>query len=556
MSAYTKVHAAEQPTEMMIRGNNDTTSGDPDSLDSEKIPSIAESPRDSTISHQEVPEETFQDEVGEHMDLVGNPSGGGSDESHQPTNSNLPLHLQGQPRITWFDASMHLIKGNLGPGCLNLPHAFGLSGWLLGSGLFLLVAVQGIYSMMLLAECKQLLVATNRPVYTFMDVAQVSLGPKGHAFVQMFLFILQAGVCCVFLSLIATNMRAQTSLSQNASVAVVTCALLFVVLIRTMKDLRWLSTTANVFMLTAILTAAVSGISEVVQDDIPLPNKGTSDLGDVATFISSMFFSFEGIGLVLPVENTFTVSEFPDEIEEANHFYRTGILPGAMSVVGILFWIIGFFASWGFPDIENGSITAFLAEQFPDQPWFKAVNAMVMLAVFLTFPLQLTPALEVLEEWFTPAIALSSPTTTSEEIQPAADASSQETVPVIQPVDSTDGHREAALLADEDENLAPSTNSWWKKHQWIVPRYAIVFGCSIVVLLVDDLGLLMALFGAVGQTGLAMMPCLCHLSLQRHGIAPKHRFKTLLDLLIVIFATLVMFFGLVVSVNRIIQEKY
>lgn len=551
MGAYTKVNGTEQQAELSSKDKMQSDAGNQGRDDSDNDTASALTGTRNSARHR-ASDEFFQDEIGEHMDLVENPSGGREGSRH-PTNSTLPLHLQGQPRITWFDASMHLIKGNLGPGCLNLPHAFTLSGWCLGSGLFLLVAVQGIYSMVLLAECKQLIVATNRPVYTFMDVARVSLGPKGHAFVRIFLFILQAGVCCVFLSLIATNMRAQTSLSHIGCIALVTCALLFIVLIRTMKDLRWLSTTANIFMLTAILTAAVSGLLEVVQDDIPLPNKATSDLGDIATFISSMFFSFEGIGLVLPVENTFTVSEFPEEVEEANHFYRTGVLPGAMSVVGILFWIIGFFASWGFPGIENGSITAFLAEQFPAQPWFKAVNAMVMLAVFLTFPLQLTPALEVLEEWFTPAVAMND--LAPVENDQTSGASPQEAPPQIERIDRKDGQREDALLPDEVENQLNS-NTWWKKHEWIVPRYAIVFGCSVVVLLVDDLGLLMALFGAVGQTGLAMMPCLCHLSLQRHGIAPKHRLKTFVDLMVVIFATLVMFVGLVVSIDRIIQEKY
>ena len=60
---------------------------------------------------------------------------------------------------------------------------------------------------------------------------------------------------------------------------------------------------------------------------------------------------------------------------------------------------------------------------------------------------------------------------------------------------------------------------------------------------------------AVGQTGLAMMPCLCHLSLQKHGIAPKNRLKSFLSTMTVCFATSVMIFGLVVSIDRIFQKK-
>ena len=58
-------------------------------------------------------------------------------------------------RITGLDAASALVKGNLGPGCLNLPFAFALTGWVVGSFFFLIVAVQGIYSMWLLTYCKQ-----------------------------------------------------------------------------------------------------------------------------------------------------------------------------------------------------------------------------------------------------------------------------------------------------------------------------------------------------------------------------------------------------------------
>ena len=64
---------------------------------------------------------------------------------------------QKHPMLSSVDASMHLMKGNLGPGCLNLPHAFALlihggstgtrNGFLLSLVFFFTVIVQGIYSM-------------------------------------------------------------------------------------------------------------------------------------------------------------------------------------------------------------------------------------------------------------------------------------------------------------------------------------------------------------------------------------------------------------------------
>jgi amino acid permease len=511
-------------------------------------------------------EEEFQEEQEETRSLE-------ITEAH--STSTTSSSGQEQPRISSFDAGMHLIKGNLGPGCLNLPHAFGLSGWLLGSGLFFVVAAQGIYSMYLLAECKNTIVLASfssssyptgrasahhrhhhhHHVNTFMDVAHVALGSKGQHIVQVFLFVLQTGVCCVFLSLIATNLAAQTGWTNGVCVSVVTVALLGIVLLRFLKSLRWLSTTANAFMFLAILTAAVAGISEVVtNDDLPAPPKATSNGGDVATFVSSMFFSFEGIGLVLPVENSFvgvgagsSSSSSREAHTRANYQYRTRVLPGAMGTVGCLFLLIGLSASWGFPDNTSGSITAYLEERYPDQPWFGVVNSLVMVAVFLTFPLQLTPAMEVLEEWCQ----------RSNDHNINSMEQEEESRPTIRRVDSSDGHREDALLEDDAQQQQCTTTfkRWWKEKEWIFHRYLVVLGCAAMVLLVDDLGLLMALFGAVGQTGLALMPCAIHLQLQRQGIAPKHRMKTAMDVFTIAFSALVMIFGLVVSVQRMYEKQ-
>jgi amino acid permease len=236
--------------------------------------------------------EPLLDECEEHVGLVNT--------SPLELFHELPIPRE-KLSINWFDAGMHLIKGNLGPGCLNLPRAFALSGGFLGTFLLCVVVTQGVYSMVLLAELKQILLDSNYRANTFMDVAHASLGSRGRTFVQVFLFVLQTGVCCVFLDLIATNLRAQTRLSASLSIFLVTGALLFIVLFRHMKDLRLLSTIANCFMISAVLTASVTAVVQIAEDNIALPPKATSDLGDAATFISSMFFAFEGIGLVLPI---------------------------------------------------------------------------------------------------------------------------------------------------------------------------------------------------------------------------------------------------------------
>jgi amino acid permease len=60
-----------------------------------------------------------------------------------------------------------------------------------------------------------------------------------------------------------------------------------------------------------------------------------------------MFFAFEGIGFVLPVENIFGLQQ--------ESFPR--ILISSMSVVATLLMLIGVSGSLGFPAIRSGSVT-------------------------------------------------------------------------------------------------------------------------------------------------------------------------------------------------------
>mmetsp|Transcript_30457 Transcript_30457/g.45043 ORF Transcript_30457/g.45043 Transcript_30457/m.45043 type:complete len:502 (+) Transcript_30457:75-1580(+) len=456
-------------------------------------------------------------------------------------------------RITGLDAASALAKGNLGVGCLNLPHAFALTGWALGSCLFCAVAIQGIYSMSLLTHCKQLLVDHGKKGKTFMDCAYLALGEFGQRLVQVFLFILQVGVCCVFLSLVSTNLEgaltaANLKLSSGVCTAIVTFVLLMLVLLRFIRDLRWLSAIANAFMITAIFTAAIAGLTEVAEniDQLLPPKASTSSIENIVIFVSAMFFAFEGIGLVIPIENSFTVGySHPMEEKRANKNFR-GLLVLAMSFVAFLFLLIGLSASIGFPDIENGSATDYLAVRYPSNSWYQIVNGLVIIAVLFTFPLQLTPAIEVLDEWFGSRCRPLCCTTTTivQEEMNAGDVTPEETTQ----------NDEDDWIQDHnhDASLPYSPSSFWK-YEWIFRRWIMVLGCMVMVLAVSNLSALISLFGAIGQTGLAAMPCLMHLSLQRQGIAPKNTLRSIIDVFIILFCAVVMVMGLVFSVREIME---
>ncbi|KAG7371566.1 transmembrane amino acid transporter [Nitzschia inconspicua] len=615
-------------------------------------------------------------------EVVENDGHGETDEVIPTTNGDItndtdnytyPQHQQQSTMsttsttiISWFDASMHLIKGNLGPGCLNIPHAFVLSGWLLGLGLFVMVVAQGIYSMFILVHCKiqlslrqqqqQQSQSTHHNVHSFMDVAHAAFGRPGSIIIQTLLVVVQLGVCCVFLSLLATNLHAQFPIGSEYCVGLVTFALLGIVLLQNLRDLRWLSTTANVFMVTAIVTATVAAIIELLDtpnnndnnnndSERPPPVRATSSFANMATFVSSMFFSFEGIGLVLPIENSYVGSNDDDDHDDDDgnipshalsssssaaaaasslqrrrrqYTFQRYILTGSMTVVALLFLCIGIPSSLAFTDITSGSITAYLTETFPQNPWYPFVNTLVMIAVYLTFPLQLTPAMEVLDEWFGPGCDPVCCSGVRDNIRGTAcccdsahsmlvlrrrrrrpaqrqqqdpeesrrndtvdnqrheespkedttrdgilrsndetngtDCSVNLTVPIPGVVDEDDVDYEISV---DEETLSLPPNRCFGKYEWIFRRYVVVFGCSLVVLVVNNLSLLMSLFGAVGQTGLALMPCAIHLQLQRQGaiVTAGGWMSVLMDGFTILFSLMVMVTGIVFSIQEIITAK-
>ena len=303
-------------------------------------------------------------------------------------------------------------------------------------------------------------------------------------------------------------------------------------LLRFLKDLIWLCATANAFIVVAVITATVAGLWNYVElqsANIVAANPTSSA---IVTFTCDMFFAFEGIGLVLPVENSCRLPQ--------PNFPR--ILISSMSVVATLFLLIGISGSIGFPSIRSGSVTAYLEREYPHLIWFSMVNFLVIVAVAFTFPLQLAPAMEVLDQWLDGTLE-----------DPSVDSGASCGLDIASSEDECDRtsiqnqlSTQKVVIARDELFPAPTSlhqQHCCKSHSWLFRRWGMVILCATIVLLVNDLGVLMSLFGAVGQTGLAGMPCAVFLALQYQGIAPKNVLWSVLNMLILAFCSAVMVTG-------------
>jgi hypothetical protein len=319
---------------------------------------------------------------------------------------------------------------------------------------------------------------------------------------------------------------------------------------------------------------------------------------------------------------------------EQNNRINTFINPVlviSMSIVGFLFLLIGITCGPAFSDIQDGSVTAYLTIKYPNVIWYKVINASVMVAVFCTFPLQLTPAMEVLNEWFGPGCDPKCCTSTTRlrgllsvrrrrrrrrrghtqiaqqdadvvqdepedeeevEINSSSCSSSNNnntnnnaraTNPST--IGSGDGDggggdgllviNTATNVVNDDEmtttardainnnndiitttttqsNMNNINNSCFGQYEWIFRRYIVVFCCTIIVLSVNDLSLLMSLFGAVGNTGLAGMPCIIHLRLMKLNIAPFNFILMGIDICTIILSISVAITGVTFTLQEII----
>ena len=102
--------------------------------------------------------------------------------------------------------------------------------------------------------------------------------------------------------------------------------------------LKWLSLLGNAFMTIALGSAIVASLSHVSEQSIATATGLEPGFTEINLFVGSIFFTFEGLGTVMPVCNAFADSErFP------------GVLVKSMGALATSFLIVGACVSLGYP---------------------------------------------------------------------------------------------------------------------------------------------------------------------------------------------------------------
>ena len=277
-----------------------------------------------------------------------------------------------------------LLKAFVGTGIMFLPKAFNNGGILFSSITLVTVSLVSSICFHLLLQCRK------RYGGGYGDLGEAIGGPKLRSLILTSITISQVGFVCTGIVFTAENLLSfatavspgSTPLSTNALIAIQLVVLVPLAMIRNISKLGPAALLADVFILIGltyiwhydISTIAARGIHKSVE--LFNPQHFTLTVG-------SAIFTFEGIGLLLPIQSS---------MKEPDKFSR--LLYIVMFIVTVVFTSVGALCYLTFGSETQTEIIS----NFPQSS--KLVNAvqfLYSLAVLIGTPVQLFPAVRIME---------------------------------------------------------------------------------------------------------------------------------------------------------------
>lgn len=287
------------------------------------------------------------------------------------------------------NAALILLKAFVGTGVLFLPKAY-LNGGMLFSNIILLgLAVLNTYCFILLGN-------TNEKIGgSFGDMGGALYGKWMRAMIQLSIVLSQIGFAATYIVFTAANLQAFIVAVSNCRMWVGIKLLVFgqlavflpLSLVRDISKLGFTALVADVFIVLGLVYLSYSDIRTLVA------NHGVSDIvnfnpHDWSLLVGTAVFSFEGIGLIIPIKEAMAQpSKFPS------------VLAFVMIVITIVFVFMG---TLSYAAFGSATRTVVLLNLPQDDKFVNTVQLLYSVAILLSTPLQLFPAIRIAEnELFT-----------------------------------------------------------------------------------------------------------------------------------------------------------
>ncbi|XP_023343262.1 proton-coupled amino acid transporter 4 [Eurytemora carolleeae] len=292
-------------------------------------------------------------------------------------------------KISNCDTIIHLLKGNIGTGILAMPDAIKNSGLILGNVGLVLMSAICIHCMHTLVHCShELCRRTGSTSLGYSDVAEHSfsssssprlqrLAPSARKFINTALCITQLGFCCVYFVFVAQNLQQVFNhyygpISYQWYMLIILLPMLG---LSSIRNLRYLSPISIIF-----LQGAALGIIfyYLIQDlSYTWEVKYVASIGQIPLYFGTAIYAFEGIGVVLPLENQMKT---PRDIKGWN-----GVLNTSMIIVSCLYIAVGYFGYMRYGENVQGSITLNLPV---GETAATMAKVMMSVAIFFSYALQ------------------------------------------------------------------------------------------------------------------------------------------------------------------------
>ncbi len=288
---------------------------------------------------------------------------------------------QGEATVT--EAVLMLLKSFVGTGILFLGKAFSNGGLLFSVVVLVAVALISLGSFLLLVKIYLKVPAS------FGEMGGVLYGPYMRYAILASIVFSQLGFVAAYTVFVAQNMQAFIlAVSQCKHLVPIVwlilgqlIAFIPLSLVRRIAKLSSTALIADVFILF--------GIIYLFQYEIRmLADRGLADVKqfnkhDFPLLIGTAVFTFEGIGLVIPIT---------ESMKEPKKF--PGVLSGVMVGVMILFAMSGALSYGAFGSKTQTVVITNLPQ---DSKFVQAMQFLYSIAILLSTPLQLFPALSILE---------------------------------------------------------------------------------------------------------------------------------------------------------------
>lgn len=277
-----------------------------------------------------------------------------------------------------------LTKSFVGTGVLFLPRAFMNGGLLFSSITLIVVSLLSLFCFILLLEAR-LEAGKNM---SFAKLGKELYGPNFSKIINLSLVVSQIGFCSAYIVFTAENLRAVVmSLTMDRTNWPIWAFIFFQFLVilpvsflRQINALKKPTFYANIFIAGSLFCVYYYDFLSLSQNG-PGPNITMFNSDHWSLFVGTAIFTFEGIGLIIPVQS---------DMKEPERF--PGLLKIVMAGITVLFVSVG---AISYVAYGSNTETVLLLNLPKNNSVVTGVQLLYSVAILLSTPLQLFPAVKI-----------------------------------------------------------------------------------------------------------------------------------------------------------------